>query len=99
MPNGDGETEPTYDQLLAEQAFALSRDRYLLRANLRATLNPGDHERKGGRAYEGRCAACGDGVLEDEARVIRYHPTQPGGIFHHRCAPTGPQWYGIGEGE
>ena len=71
------------------------------RANLRVRFDPGDYETVGNGVVEGRCAGCEDAVEAVDASVIRYHPHHPGGIFHQRCQPTGPGWYGVedqGEG-
>jgi hypothetical protein len=62
-------------------------------------MAPGDYEVTScGR--EGLCAACLTYVMPTHNSVIRYSelPNERGGIFHTRCAPTGPQWFGV-EGE
>lgn len=66
-------------------------------------MAPGDYEKlilpHGLALVSGECAA-GDGRVEHgHPFVIRYSTDgTPGGIFHTRCAPTGPQWFGV-EGE
>lgn len=56
---------------------------------------PGDYEKKGDGAIEGRCAGCCLRVAPNEPSVIRYHPLKIGGLFHAHHAPTGPQWFGV----
>lgn len=76
-------------------------DDEIARANLRVLFAPGDSEKRidrdGKDLHSGRCAACGNGVVESEAFVIRFHDTiKPGGIFHARCEPPASAgWYPI----
>lgn len=70
----------------------------------RAT-NRGDYEKRvgadGQELISGACAACGAMVRPTDHHVIRYseHIDERGGIFHAACAPTGAQWFGVGEKE
>lgn len=59
---------------------------------------PGDQEVRiegDRRLVSGECAAGDGAVREDEASVVRFHPTERGGLFHARCAPTDPAWYAL----
>jgi hypothetical protein len=61
---------------------------------------PGDYEKKGEQGYEGLCACCGKRVTPNDPSVVLYsYDGLRGGLFFSAHAPTGPQWYGIGEGE
>jgi len=91
MHNGDD----TLQQMRDDLASDLSRERYI------AERDAGNYEiRQGPYALvaSGTCAACLGRVNEGDPFDVKYHPTKKGGIFHTRCAPTGPQWFGV-EGE
>jgi hypothetical protein len=67
-----------------------------------AGAEPGEYcvriDRTGAEVRSGVCRACRQNVLETDPSVVRYSADDTGGIFHTRCAPTGPQWFGV-EGE
>lgn len=72
---------------------------------LPADSRPGEYEKRigedGQELLSGICASCAERVEEGAPYMIRYHDTiKPGGIFHTRCAPTDPAWYGVeGDGD
>jgi hypothetical protein len=73
----------------APQTYRLSGQPYAI----------GDYDKRidhdGRELFSGICAGCARPVYEDDPSVIRYHPTERGGIFHMLHAPNDPTWYAI----